>query len=77
MHPSYFYGKGRESRADIAVPLEESEDELVESDEDNEVDVKLDESRGCSESETDTDTEPEEAGRGTRQFIIMSVCMFM
>lgn len=77
MHPSYFYGRGRENRAEIAVPLEKSEDELVESDEDNEVGVKLDESRESSESETDTDTEPEEAGRGTRQFIIRSVCMFV
>lgn len=49
----------------------------MESDEGNEADVKLDESRGSSESETDTDTEPEEAGRGTRQFVIRSVCMFV
>ena len=41
MHPSYFYGRGRENRTELAVPLEESQDELVESDEDN--DVKLDE----------------------------------
>lgn len=47
----------------------------MESDEGNEADVKLDESRGSSESETDT--EPEEADRGTRQFVIRSVCMFV
>lgn len=75
MHPSYFYGRGKENRAQIAVLREESEDELVDSDEDNEVEVILDESKGSSKSETDT--EPEETGRDTREFIVRSVCIFV
>lgn len=70
MHPSYFYGRGKENRAQIAVLREE-----VDSDEDNEVEVILDESKGSSKSETDT--EPEETGRDTRQFTVRSVCIFV
>lgn len=68
MHPSYFYGREKENRAQIAVPLEVSEHELVDSDGDNKVEVHLNESRGSSEieSDTNTNTDTEEAGRSTR-----------
>ncbi|KAJ8369987.1 hypothetical protein SKAU_G00100150 [Synaphobranchus kaupii] len=57
-------GEGKRT-GQLALPPEESEDELVDSDEDNNVDMNLDESSDSSESESGTDTEPEAEPEGT------------
>ncbi|KAJ8356882.1 hypothetical protein SKAU_G00196760 [Synaphobranchus kaupii] len=75
MQASFVYGRGKENRAELALPPEESEDELVDSDEDNNVDVNLDESSDSSESESGTDTEAEPEGTEMEQFI--GVCFYM